>query len=112
MRMALTMDIFLRLLLDAARECGEDRMAEAIEAQGPQCHLFMHCRHPLSVGRFSDALDEKLRVMPGFKPDFRTPSDRLEEVHSVSDLYQSVRDTAQLFEGYVAPLQLALTTCT
>lgn len=103
----LTIDKFMELLLEAARKCGEDAMVAAIEREGARCQLFRHCRSAQSAERVSDALDEQLRLTPGFKPDFRTPSDALDGVGSASHFFWTVCDIAELPDRAAATLQFA-----
>ncbi len=103
----MSVESFLQMLKEAVRECGETAMAAALEQGGVQCYVFRHGHGPLSSANVASALDRRLRLKPGFKPDFQTPTDLLDPSRNVVQFCTAIHAVARVQPNNVRPLHLA-----
>jgi acyl carrier protein len=105
---SLSLDRFLKVAAQAARDRQQFWVAENIEAQGAAYGIFEN-RDLDSFGtvQFVMALEERLQWDPGFKVGFQVPDQELDDIQDLGQLFRLVCNLADVRPDYAPALQLA-----
>jgi hypothetical protein len=98
---------FLDVAARAARECGQVRLALAIEAEGPRCRVSDHCQNLFAQERFMTELEVQLREEEGFAPTFQIPTALFKVGEVISLFFRDICEIAGVRPDSAQALKLA-----